>query len=162
MKLDLRRDFKDIYAHLKKRVKDFDPETDEGLGEPGPVRMIHVGYEYSQSAWVVVVFDKRPDAAVDGEWNSCIDENELPRPRWLAAGEAIWNGSLTLIQQDGAEVEVAPGTELAIVLGELITDVLRKASADGVFAKLPKADGFDLSVEHHEGAYGWLWSDDPK
>jgi hypothetical protein len=59
------------------------------------------------------------------------------------------------VQFDGAEVELPAGTELAEPLGELLTAVLLKASADGVFADLPKVSGRELGVEHHEGTYGW-------
>ncbi len=155
MKLDLRRDFADIYAHLADRVRAFDPATNDGPGDPGPVKMIEVGFEYSQSGWVVVVFDTRPDAEPDGEWNSHIEGNELERPDWLAAGEANMDGPITLVQLDGTEVELPEGTELAEPLGELVKAVLLKARADGVFAALPKTADCELGIEHHDGAYGW-------
>ena len=155
MRLDLRRDFADIYAHIVDRVRNFDPATNDGPGDPGPVKMIQVGYEYSQAAWVVVVFDTRPDAGPDGEWNAHIEGNELERPHWLEASEANDDGPITLVQLDGTETELPVGTELAEPLGELVKAVLLKARADGVFAGLPKAPGCELAVEHQEGAYGW-------
>jgi hypothetical protein len=155
VKLDLRRDFAEIYAHLVDRVRTFDSASNDGPGKPGPVKMIQVGYEYSQSAWVVVVFDTRPDAEPDGEWNSHIEGNELERPDWLAAGEANMKAGITLVRPDGTEVKLPKNTELAEPLGELVKAVLLKARADGVFDKLPKAAGCELAVEHHEGAYGW-------
>ena len=155
MKLDLRRDFAEIYAHLVDRVRTFDPAKNDGPGKPGPVKMIQVGFEYAQSAWVVVVFDTRPDAAPDGEWNSHIMGNELERPDWLAAGEANMEGPITLVRLDGTEAKLRKNTELAKPLGELVKAVLLKARADGVFAGLPKAKGCELAVEHQEGAYGW-------
>lgn len=158
MKLDLRRDFSEILAYLVERVQNFDPDTNDGPGEAGPVKMIDVGFEYAQSAWVVVVFDTRPDAEPDGEWDSHIEGNELERPDWLAAGEA--EGPITIIELDGSEVEYPEGTELAEIFGELIKAVLLKARADGVFASLPKTPGCELGVEHSEGAYGWPMYDD--
>jgi hypothetical protein len=155
VKLDLRRDFAEIYAHLVDRVRTFDPARNDGPGKPGPVKMIQVGFEYSQSAWVVVVFDTRRKAAPDGEWNSHIEGNELERPNWLAAGEANMKRSITLVQLEGTEVKLPKNTELAEPLGELVKAVLLKVRADGVFDGLPKADGCELGVEHHEGAYGW-------
>lgn len=155
MRLDLRRDFEDIYAHLADRVRNFDPATNDGPGDPGPVKMIDVGFECSQAGWVVVVFDTRPDAQPDGEWNSHIEGNELDRPHWPEADEANMDGPMTLVQLDGTEVTLPAGTELAEPLGEMITVVLLKARADGVFAALPKAPGCELGVEHHEGVYGW-------
>ncbi len=158
MKLDLRRDFADIYAYLVDRVNRFDPDTNDGPGEPGPIKMIEVGFEYSQSAWVVVVFDTRPDAEPDGEWDRHIDGNDLKRPDWLATGEA--EGPTAVIQLDGTEVEYPKGTELAEVFGELIKAVLIKARADGVFAILPKAPGCELGATHFSGAYDWPMYDD--
>ena len=155
MNLDLRRDFADIYAYIADRVRAFDPATNDGPGNGGLVKMIEVGFEYSQSAWVVIVFDTRPDAEPDGEWNSHIEGNELERPDWLAAGEAHIDGPITLVQLDGTEVELPVGAELAESLGEMIKSVLLKARADGIFASLPKAADCELGVEHSEGAYGW-------
>ena len=155
MRLDLRRDFADIYAYIAGRVRDFDPATNDGPGDPGPVKMIEVGFEYSQAAWVVLVFDTRPDAKPDGEWNSHIEGNEFERPDWLAAGEANCEEPITLVQLDGSEVVLPENSELAEPLGELLKAVLLKARADGVFADLPKAPGCELGIEHHEGAYGW-------
>ena len=155
VKLDLRRDFADIYAHLVDRVRAFDPATNDGPGDPGPVKFIEIGFEYSQAGWVVVVFDTRPDAEPDGEWNSHIEAKAFERPEWLAAGEANMDGPITLVQLDGTEAVLPEGTELAEPLGELVKAVLLKARADGVFAGLPKASGCEWGVEHHDGAYGW-------
>jgi hypothetical protein len=155
MRLDLRRDFSDLYSHIVNRVRRFDPATNDGPGTPGPVSMIEVGFDYSQSAWVAVVFHTRPDAKPDGEWNSHIESNAFERPHWLEAGEANMDGPIQLVQLDGTEVELPEGTELAVPLGELITAVLLKARSEGVFATLSKTPGCMLCVEHHEGAYGW-------
>jgi hypothetical protein len=155
VQLDLRRDFADIYAYLADRVANFDPATNDGPGDPGPVKMIEVGYEYSQGGWVAVVFDTRSDAEPDGEWNSHIEGNVLERTHWQEAGEANCEGPITLIELDGTETILPEGTELAEPLGELVKAVLLKARANGEFAALPKAAGCELGVEHHEGAYGW-------
>ena len=155
MRLDLRRDFADLYAHVADRVRTFDPATNDGPGDQGSVKMVAVGFEYAQAGWVVVVFDTRPDAEPDGEWNSHIAGNALERPDWLAASEANSDGPITLVQLDGSEVELPECTELAEPLGEMIKAVLLKARADGIFAALLKAPGCELGVEHQEGAYGW-------
>src|SRR5688500_2377949 len=107
--LDLRRDFADVYAHLVERVRGFDPAGGNVLGEAGPVKMVEVGFEYSQAGWLVVVFDTRPDAEPDGEWTSLIDGNELERPHWLEAGEA--DGPITLVQLDGTGAELPEDAE---------------------------------------------------
>lgn len=155
MRLDLRSDFAEIYSYVADRVRGFDPATNDGPGDPGPVKMIEVGFEYDQGGWVVVVFDTRPDAEPDGEWNSHIEGNELERPRWQEVGEANTDGPITLVQLDGTETVLPAGSELAEPFGALLKAVLLKARADGVFAALPKAAKCELGVEHHEGAYGW-------
>ncbi len=155
MRLDLRRDFADIYAHLADRVRSFDPSGGHVLGEPGPVKAVEVGFEYAQAGWLVVVFDTRPDAEPDGEWTSLIEGNELERPHWLEAGEAMREGPISIVQFDGTEAALPSGTELADVLGEMVKAVLLKARADGVFAGLPKARGCELLIEHFDGGYGW-------
>jgi hypothetical protein len=158
--LDLRHEFEEIYAHVADRVRNFNPASNDGPGEPGPVKMIEVGFEYSQATWFVVVFDTRPDAEPDGEWNSHIEGNEVERPLWLEAGEANMDEPITLVQLDGTGKVLPAGTELAEPLGELIKAVLLKARADGVFAVLSKSPGCELGVEHHEGHYGWPAYDD--
>ena len=154
-RLDLRRDFADIYSHLVDRVRGFKPSGGDVLGDPGPVKMVEVGFEYAQAGWLVVVFDTRPDAEPDGEWTALIEGNELERPKWLAAGEINIDAPIALVRLDGSEVQLPPGTELAEILGEMIKGVVLKARADGVFAGLPKAPGCELGIEHFEGAYGW-------
>ena len=155
MRLDLRREFADLYAHLAERVRGFDPTTNDGPGDPGPVKMIEVGFEYSQAGWVVVVFDTRPDAEPDGEWTMHIEGNDFERPNWQVAGEVLQERPITLIQLDGTEVELPADTELAEPLGDLIRAVLLQARSDRLFDGLPKAAGCELGVEHHEGAFGW-------
>jgi hypothetical protein len=155
MKLDLRRDCTDFYAYLADRVRGYDPATNDGPGGPGVVRVVQVGFEYSQSGWVAVVFDTRPDAEPDGEWNSHIEGNTFERPEWVAVGEANLDGPVTLVRPDGTETELPEGTELAEPLGQMLTEVLLRARADGLFSGLPKAEACKLAVEHHEGAYGW-------
>ena len=160
MRLDLRRDFAEIYAHLADRVRGFDASGSNVLGDPGPVKAVEIGYEYEQAGWLVVVFDTRPDAAPDGEWTSRIEGNELARPHWLEAGEAMMEEPLPVIQLDGTEAILPSGTELADVLGEVVKAALLKARADGVFAGLSKAPGCELLIEHFDGGYGWPEYDD--
>ena len=156
MRLDLQRDFAEIYAHLADRAQRFDPSGSNVLGDPGPVKSVEVGFEYSQAGWLVVVFDTRPNAEPDGEWTSLIEGNELERPHWLEAGEAnIDHEPITVIRPDGTEEELPSGTELAEIIGEVVKAALLKARADGAFAALPKAPGCELGVEHFSGAYGW-------
>jgi hypothetical protein len=155
VQLDLKRDFTEIYDYLAECVRCYDPAVGGGLGDPGPVKLIEVGYEYSQAGWVLAVFDTRPDAEPDGEWTSLIEGNEFNRPHWLAAGEANMDGPITLVGMDGVSTVLPEGTELAEPLGKLVKAVVIKARADGLFAALPKAAGCELGVEHFGGAYCW-------
>ena len=152
VRIDLRREFADIYAHLADRVRGFKPKGGDVLGKAGLVRMVEVGFECEQDGWVVVVFDTRPDAGPDGEWTARIEGNELERPDWREAGEG---GPIGLISLEGVESELDEDAELAEPLGEVVKAVLLKARADGVFAGLPKAEGCELGVEHFDGGYGW-------
>jgi len=153
VRLDLRREFAEIYAHLADRVRGFDPAGGNVLGDPAPVKAVEVGFEYSQAGWLVVVFDTRPDAEPDGEWTSLIEGNELARPHWLEAGERV--EPITLVQLDGTEAGLPEGVELAEILGDVVKAVVLKARADGVFASLPKAPGCELGIEHFSGHFGW-------
>lgn len=155
--LDLRKDFAEVYAYLAERVRSFDPEANDGPGDPGPITRIDVGYGFEKSGWVALIFDTRPDPEPDGEWNEHIDGNDLERPRWLAAHEANDDKPVRLILPDGTERELPPGScdAFATVFGDLLKGVLLKARADGVFAGLPKAPRCELGVEEQEGGYGW-------
>lgn len=157
MRLDLQRDYAEISAHLAARVHAFNPETNYGPGDPGLIKMIEVGFEYAQAGWVLVVFDTRADASPDGEWTMYIEDNDavLERSHWLEAGEVNIDQEITLVQLDGSEIIVPPGTELAEPLGELLKTILVKAREDGLFAPLPKAAECEVGVEHLSGAYGW-------
>jgi len=162
MKLDLRKEFAEVYCYIADRVRQYDPTKNDGPGEGGPISMIVIGFEYGQSAWVVAVFDTRPDAEPDGEWNSHIEGQELERPLWLEAGEILSESPVTLIQLDGSERVLEPGSELAESLGEILRDVLLKAREDGLFSKLPKASECEVGVEHQAGSYGWPTYEDRK
>jgi hypothetical protein len=155
MMLDLRRDFTEIYAHLVELVRVFNPSGGNVLGDGGPLKMVEVGFEYSQTGWVVIVFDTRPNAEPDGEWTALIEDNKLERPNWLQAGEAIIDGPITVIRLDGSKAKLSAGTELAQIFGEVLKAVVLKARANGVFMRLPKAPGCELGVEHFSGAYAW-------
>lgn len=161
-RLDLRKDFDEIYAYVVKRVKSFDPETNDGPGDSGPVRFMEFGFSFEQSGWVVLVFDTRPDGQPDGEWNGYIEGNDMQRPKWLAACDTLYEKPLTIILPDGAEQSLAPEShdDLAAMLGNLLKNILLKAKSNGVFAALPKAKRCEIGVEEHEGRYGWPMYED--
>jgi hypothetical protein len=162
MELDLRSDFADLSQYVLRRVQAFDPATNDGPGEPGPVTRIDFGYDFDQGGWASLVFDTRPDAEPDGEWNSHIEGNVLERPAWVSACGANGRQPLRLLLPDGANRALPPGgeEELAVILGELLKSVLLNARAGGIFAVLPRAARCELGVEEHNGHYGWPAYDD--
>ncbi len=158
-RLDLRKDFAEILAYVADRVRTFDPKSNDGPGKGKGklVKFIEVGYQCDQSGWVALIFDTRPDAEPDGEWNAHIEGNTLDRPDWLSAFEGLEGGPLVVVLPDGKERKLRKGSfdKLTTILGELLRDVLLKAKADGILARLPKAPGCEVGVEEHDGAYGW-------
>lgn len=158
-KLDLRQDFNQIYKHVVKRVRTFDPKNHAGPGDgSSPVHMIDFGYQCSQDGWVALIFDTRPDAGPDGEWNSYIDENLFERRHWHEALLALEDGPVEVLLPDGTKRTITEETEFdefAALFGDLLKGVLLKARADGVFKSLPKAKKCHLGVEEQDGTYGW-------
>jgi hypothetical protein len=156
-RLDLRKDFNDVYAYVVERLRSFDPESNEGPGQAGPVTRIDVGFGLYQSGWVCLVFDTRPDAEPDGEWNEYIEETVLERPHWAQAIDAIEAGPLALVLPDGTQRELPDGAsgELVTAISDMLRAVLLKTRADGVFVGLPRAARCELGVEEQDGSYGW-------
>ncbi len=159
MKLDLRKDFDDIYAYVVRRAQNFDPSKNAGPGEANsPIAMIDLCFECAQAGWVALVFDTRPNAKPDGEWTNYIDENLFERPHWLEAIETLEAKSVDVVLSDGKQRKISPDTdfdEFVGLFGELLKGVLLKARADGVFKSLPKAVPCHMGVEELEGHFGW-------
>ena len=156
-RLDLRKDFADIYRFVSGRVASFDPATNDGPGKGKRVKRIDLGYQFDQAGWVALVFDTRRDAEPDGQWNAHISGNWLERPKWRAASEANQDEPVLFLMPDGTRHEVPPESygEFATALGDLLKGVLVKARADGVFVGLPKSTRCELGVEEHDGNYAW-------
>jgi hypothetical protein len=156
-RLDLRKDFADVYAFVGARVKSFDPAANPGPGKGRRVSRVDVGFGLYESGWACLVFDTRRHPEPDGEWNEYIEDAVLERPRWAEACEAVEVGPLALVLPDGTRRALAAGDVAGLVgaLGDMLRDVLLKARADGVFAGLPKAPRCELGVEEQEGGYGW-------
>lgn len=156
MQLDLRRDYAEIYAHLVARVSSFDPVRNIGPGKGQTVKMIEVGYEYDQMAWVAVVFDTRPDAEPDGEW-TLYAGNEFDRPHWLEANNLLFEHPISLVLWDGTNVDLLADDreEFGRILGRMLLSILLHAREDGVFTALPKTSDCELGVEHLNGVFGW-------
>lgn len=156
MKLDLRKDFDAIYAHVVQRVRDFNPAKNAGPGpKKAPISMMEFGYQCDQAGWVALVFDTRPDAESDGEWNAYIEQNAFECPHWQEAAEALENEAVNVTLPDGKKRKIAEYEALVVLLGDLLKAVLLKARAEGVFQSLPKASRCSFGVEEHDGGYGW-------
>jgi hypothetical protein len=136
MDLDFQQDAADVYAYLVARAASYTPAGDHGPGGIGPVKMVYAGYEFDQAGWFALVFDRRPNAAHDGEWTVYLEGNMLDRPKWVTAG-------------------VRCGSKFGPLLGQMLVGVLQRAERDGVFAQLPRADGFRLGIEEFNGSFGW-------
>ena len=156
-RLDLRQDLAEVLAYVADRVRSFKASKNDGPGKGKSVKRIDVGYQCDQAGWVALIFDTRPDAEPDGEWNSHIEGNTLDRPDWLAAFESLEGAPLVVVLPDGKERKLRKGSfeKLTTIFGELLKEVLLKAKADGVLAGLQKAPGCELGVEEHDGAFGW-------
>ncbi len=156
-KLDLRTDFAELAEYVAARARGFDPTTNDGPGDGGPVTRIDFGFELYQSGWACLVFDTRPGAEPDGVWNDYIEETVLERPKWAKACEAVEDGPLALILPDGTRRVLPGGASAPLVeaVGDMLRDVLLATRAAGGFTSLPKAARCELGVEEQEGDYGW-------
>jgi hypothetical protein len=158
MKLDLRKDFDDIYAYLLDRVQSFDPKENPGPGRGGTVTFIEFGFQCDQDGWVALVFDTRPDAEPDGEWNSYIENTLFARPRWKEAALALETGAVEATLPDGATRKLTEETDFEtfiVIFGDLLKSVLLKARANGIFTSLPTAEACRFGVEELDGRFGW-------
>lgn len=158
MKLDLRKDFDDIYAYVVKRVKAFDPRTNPGPGKGKSVASIELGYQCDQDGWVALVFDTRPRAEPDGQWNAYIEKTRFDRKHWQKALETLEAGTVDVVLPDGGKRRLTGETEFedfVALFGDLLKAVLVKARSDGVFKSLPTAKTCHMGVEEMDGGYGW-------
>jgi hypothetical protein len=156
-RLDLRKDFAEVYVFVADRAKSFDPAANLGPGKGKRVSRVDVGFGLYQSGWVCLVFDTRRSLEPDGEWNEYIEDTVLERPKWAKARETVEAGPLSLVLPDGTRRDLSAGDTgpLVAALGDMLRSVLLKARDDGVFAVLPKAPRCELGVEEQDGSYGW-------
>lgn len=153
-RLDLRRDFDEIFAHIPDRVRSF--LADNAKQPDGVlVHLIEAGFEASQTGWFVLVFDTRPDAHPNGQWTTEIDSVKLDRTHWVKAQTAAIRGPISVINADGRETTLPEGAGLGELIGELIRTVLLKAQHDGIFAQLPVSPNCKMHIEDFDGEYDW-------
>lgn len=97
-----------------------------------------------------MIFDTRPDAQPDGEWNSFIDQNFFERRHWRDALLALEDGSVDVVFPDAKTRTITGETDFedfVALFGDLLKGVSPKARADGIFKSLPKAKDSRLGVE---------------
>ena len=152
--VDIRDDLPDFREYLERRLA----QELAGSEKSDPVYQINFGFEFGESNWVALVFDRREDAGPDGEWYSMIAQRDfLERPKWPIWHELPEGEEVIFINVAGERVEVMedPDNRICRVVGDALRDTLLKAREDGVFAGLPKGEECHLAVENFEGYYGW-------
>ena len=149
--INLRKDLKAVGKHLKERTSDYAIYENLGPGQDDdPISLITLGFEFDQDCWFSLVFDTRPNAAPDGEWNMHAVDNLVEMPHWFDRPGKI-------ILHDGTVSKIAPEyEELAVskFFGEMLRSALREARDIGLFSKLPTTKDCILCVEHSDGSYG--------
>ena len=79
VELDLLRDQCQIQEYVWNRLDNYEPDWDRALGDTDRrISLISTGFSFEQSGWFSMVFDRRPRATSDGEWQSLIGNNYLP------------------------------------------------------------------------------------
>jgi hypothetical protein len=153
--LDLQQDAADVYAFVADHAAAFTPKGDHGPGDSGPVKMIYGGFEFEQEGWFALVFDRRPDAAHDGEWTAHLEGNMLDRPEWAAAWELNQSEPISIRGADGVDLDLPAETDFGPLIGRMLVEVLQRAEQDGLFANLPRGDELELGLEDFNGSLGW-------
>ncbi|YCM42272.1 hypothetical protein V2O64_13250 [Verrucomicrobiaceae bacterium 227] len=156
MHLDLRKSARAIQRHIASRVRDYQKYLNEGPGDDdAEIAQIAIGFQFDQAGWLALVFDTRPGASPDGEWNSYIEPNAIEFEEWH---DAFNSSGFSITEPNGTKKRHSDGAtekEFAEWIGSAIRDCLLSARDTGVLAKLPLADSCVLIVEEHDGYFGW-------
>ncbi len=160
MRIDLRKDSIVLAKAIADRVKDYPVYINKGPGDDeDPITLITLGYQFDQAGWVALVFDTRPNAGCDGEWQSYIEGNAVMFRGWFKAFDdmlsrrstlsiTLPNGKARLFTAD-SQIE-----DVAECFGLMCRSPLEEGKT-GVFKKLPLARKCDLAVEEQGGFFGW-------
>ena len=152
MQIDLKKDLPRVLKYVERRAKEFPDYVNAGPGEDeDEIRLITLGFQFDQAGWIALVFDTRPDAELDGEWQSFIEENAEPFDDWFNAFDDMCenDSTLSLIQHDGKRCSFTADSdmeEIAECLGLMCRDALEQARKKGLFKKLPLAADCRLAV----------------
>ena len=163
MPVDLNKDRKALLAHIKARVQDYPVYVNEGPGnDEDDVTQLTLGFQFDQAGWVALVFDTRDDASIDGEWQQYIEENVFPMEHWRSVSDSLYMDRKPVIVTSvgGKRTKLQPRDDFAQILGEMLRDLLVECFDQGVFKKLPLSPQCLLTVEEHDGAFGWTNRED--
>jgi hypothetical protein len=140
MQLDLRKDENQIRRFIKERIRNYPVHVNLGPGEDAdPIRMVTVGYHLEQAGHVALVFDTRPDADVDGEWTSHLenDVNVLSLPTWRQAYEVLFKEEAVFaVLSDGSSRIFTNGNdvgEFVVTVGEMLKSIMIRMRDEGGF-----------------------------
>ena len=71
----VKKDFERVVKYIGKRCKDYPVYVNAGpVEDEDAIRLITLGFEFDQAGWIALIFDTRPEAACDGDWQSYIKE----------------------------------------------------------------------------------------
>jgi len=161
MDIDLANAVQDIRDYIRKRVRAYKRLANDGPGKPGdPITLITLGYQIDQDGWVALVFDTRPQPDCDGNWQSHIEDNDLPFLAWHRAFTTMTasNQPIRVVLADGKVKTLRKTMSMKTVctpFGRALKAALLGAWRDGDFAALPLAKGCRVAIEEHEGNWGW-------
>lgn len=153
--LHLAKDCREVLAHLRRRVKDYTVYINPGPGEDeDDITLITLGYCFEQYGWYALVFDTRPEAAIDGEWQEYIEETRVEKQVWCM--DDVHRVEIKHYDPAWREPKRAISDQyMANLYGQLLKKVLVEANDAGLFQTLPLAAGCVLCIEEFEGRYGW-------
>lgn len=171
MKIDLASDYKLVAAHIAERVQKYPDYVNNGPGEDDdPIALITLGFAFDQSGYIALVFDTRPNAEEDGEWQFYVEENEYEFDSWHDAVDPLHQATalggksdpLSIHRMNGkvATYKEYDDTKIAKDIGMMLWKALVDARDSGIFATLPLTDICRMGVEDQDGAFGWPLGDD--
>jgi|688.fasta_scaffold35260_8 hypothetical protein len=156
-RLDLRKDWEDVFNHIKEQVRLFVQDAEAGRTTGKLVNHIECGFECSQAGWVMLYPDTRPDAYNDGHWTLFIDKYAMERSHWRKAAAANMRGVICIVDLNGKETLINKDSEIDLCesIGLMLKAALLEARDQGLLLGLPLAPTCRLGVENFDGHFGW-------
>ena len=162
MKLDLRRDLKELEDFILEKIRIYDEYENLGPGDDDdPIQRITLGYYVEQTGYVAVIFDTRPDATNDGEWTMHIeeDDNMVFVPGWEDAFNHLCDEVTVTVSLPNGKSRILDTKDdnesVATFFGEQICELVLGLKKRKIFDSLPLAKNAVLSVEDFNGLWAW-------